>query len=731
MLKKILPIAAGIAVIFSGFHTNLTFAASAPTARAGSATSITSSSVVLNGSVDPKGINANYSIEYKKASDSSWKTADSGTLSFSSSVSKKVTGLSANTSYQFRVKAQNGYGSFTTPSVFFETEVASAPNPPVDNTARPDAVATSASASQNSATLYGTVDPNNLTTNYRFEYGIGNFSNTAGSGSLSGDGAKNVSVYISSLPSNTTYQFRIVASNSKGENISNTKLFTTSGSSQTGSAPSVTLNSAYGITRDAASLQGYVNPNNAWTEYWFEYGTQNDNLWQKTSTWSIGSSTSNTNVSTSIYNLSTSTTYYYRLVACNSYGTNYSSTWSFTTSGGGTYYGSPYVQTINATSVYNSSATLNAEITSNGSQTDVWFEYGYAGQGLSRSSGSSTINSSDYSRSVSIQVSDLTQNTRYEFRAVARNAYGTNYGEIISFTTSGSVISYGQPQVVTVGYSNVTQTATVLQGRVNPENSNATLWFEYGTSAFDLRLKSSSVSVTYQTGFKDYYITASGLSANTLYFYRAVAQNPYGADYGEIKFFRTAGSVVNPPIIVTPTGDLNVFLDPSVSNLEPEAGDTLDYVLIYRNASKGKITAASLKVALPFDTEYVDSNVKPSSWMGNNLVFYVGDIQKGAQGAVTIKVKIDDKANKDSNLMFNSFLEYTDASKEFQTVNSYIAVTVGGNGNAGFLASLSVFAKSITGSWLFLLLFLLMLVAIIYLIVTRRKDKHAQENAQS
>lgn len=70
----------------------------------------------------------------------------------------------------------------------------------------------------NSATLNGTVNPNGVSTDYHFDWGLttsyGNSTSTASAGS----GSAIVAVYspISSLAANTTYHYRIVAVNSNG-----------------------------------------------------------------------------------------------------------------------------------------------------------------------------------------------------------------------------------------------------------------------------------------------------------------------------------------------------------------------------------------------------------------------------------------------------------------------------------------------------------------------------------
>ena len=611
---------------------------------------------------------------------------------------------------------------------------------------------------RSSATLRGSVDPNGLATIYWFEYGIGNFTHQTSSSSA-GAGTHFVSLTdtASNLSANTTYAFRIVASNSAGIQRGNTQTFTTLPLAavtpppppppppSVRRAPDVTISHADNITEDSIVFRGHVNPNNDQTTYWFEYGTWSGNLHLQSPRWTINAFVGNVAVSASRHNLSPNTTYYYRLVAHNSHGTAHSSILSFTTTHDDfrrEHRNPPFIRTISATGISSNFAILNAKVTTNNVETDVWFEYGYAGHPLNRRSAVSIISARDFPRAVAIDIRGLSANTRYTFRAIARNIHGTTRGETISFTTHGAIIIAHRdaPQVTTVGVSNVRPNAVILQGRIDPGTRNATMWFEYGTSAFDLRWRSTSVSVPAHIGLRDYSISLSGLSANTLYFYRAVAQNVHGTDVGEVKFFTTTGARARAPVARVPVArdpapkpeveicpvainnEINVFLDSSVSALEARAGGTIHYVLTYRNASSDRIANASINVFLPFESEYIDSSVRPVSRTGNNLVFDIGDIERGHQGAITIKVRVKEDALVGGSLMFNSNLEFTDARNQFQTVNSHIAVTVT-EPYAGFLASLNALVRSISGSWLFLLLFIIMLVTIIYLILSRRKDR--------
>jgi len=83
-------------------------------------------------------------------------------------------------------------------------------------------------------------------------------------------------------------------------------------------------------TSNSATLNATVNPNGSATMVYFQWGTY-DNRNNSTPLQSIGSGTSNVNVSANLSGLLPNTTYYYRIVASNSAGTTYGSWMSFRT----------------------------------------------------------------------------------------------------------------------------------------------------------------------------------------------------------------------------------------------------------------------------------------------------------------------------------------------------------------------------------------------------------------
>ncbi len=191
-----------------------------PTASTGSASSITSNSATLSGSVNARGCTTYYVFEWGTSSSGPFPDSiegPAGKETFPKTVSTNLTGLlQPSTQYYFRLSAINSEGKEATGSaVPFKTSPACA-KPTVTT-----GVATV--ITKESAILNGSVNPNGCQTTYRIEWGPSSspssypfsFTDSAGKGTLP------VSVFYpaQNLQANTSYHFRVLAVNNSGPPI--------------------------------------------------------------------------------------------------------------------------------------------------------------------------------------------------------------------------------------------------------------------------------------------------------------------------------------------------------------------------------------------------------------------------------------------------------------------------------------------------------------------------------
>ncbi len=302
-------------------------------------------------------------------------------------------------------------------------------------TAKPSVIPTATGA-----IIIGTVNPNDGSTDYWYEFGLGSALGTRSAKMTLGSGFTVVPapIFISGLHANTLYYYRLVASNSYGKTEGTIYSFTTTNDMQNpvGGVPSAKTSLATAITNTSATFNGEVNPDKNSTEYWFEYG-KSKNLGTLTPFVLLGDGSQKLSVSIIANDLEPNTTYYFRLDAQNQFGTDNGSILSFTTSGSQNV-SKPTVQTLGA-SAEATTATLNGKITANGAGTSYWFEYGtdsLFGKTLTKMTTEMfDLKYDAVDDAVSADISSLKATTTYYYRLVAKNSAGETKGESMTFKT--------------------------------------------------------------------------------------------------------------------------------------------------------------------------------------------------------------------------------------------------------------------------------------------------------
>ncbi|MFA6050707.1 MAG: fibronectin type III domain-containing protein [Candidatus Paceibacterota bacterium] len=305
----------------------------APAAITGTTFTPSNSTAIVTGIVTPNGALTTYWFEYGDTTSMTKKTAAQSVGSGFTAINAPayITGLSANTTYYFRLSAQNSYGVTNGLTQSFKTNS----NPPPTAVAPSTVTKAASSVSRLTANLNGAVDPNNFETVYWFEYGqTANFGSvtsfqSAGNGNVS----KEVSVPLSGLSPLTKYFFRLNAQNQFGTVNGATMSFTTSGPVAS-SKPSVDTTSAKSVSSSTAEIKGTINPNGADVTYWFEYSKDSlvgSVVGTVTSSQTLPAGTSAVSVKTDLSDLEKKTKYFVRLVAKNQHGTVNGDVVSFTT----------------------------------------------------------------------------------------------------------------------------------------------------------------------------------------------------------------------------------------------------------------------------------------------------------------------------------------------------------------------------------------------------------------
>jgi len=529
--------------------------------------------------------------------------------------------------------------------------------------------------SSSSAYLFGTVNPNGLSTTGWFEWGeTSSYGNTTNAESLgSGIGLVQMLHSISGLSASTTYHFRAVAQNSAGTSYGDDMTFTMPDAVAT-VPPFVTTNAATSISSSSATLNGTVNPNGASTTGWFEWGTS-ASYGNTTQTFSGGSGTSDVAMSWTLSSLSPKTTYHFRAVGQNSAGTSYGSDMYFTTSSSGAQ---PTVKTGTATDVTSSAATLNGTVNANGLSTTAEFVYRLNGSYSKswRTSRQTVSGSSD--TSVSINISGLSPGASYYYRIEGENSTGRSYGKGSTFTTlkdsvtpkpsptptpktdttapSGSIninsgASYAKSTTVTIALS-----AT--------DSVGVTGYYLSTSSSTPVATASGWNSVTPTTSYsgRASYSLSSGDGNKTIYaWYKDSAGNVSKSVNDSIVLDTTAPVVT----ITNPTVNSNYTATGSAINLGGSASDSTSGVIsvTWSNNTGGSGKASGT-------TNWSVSNVGLSN--GENTITVTATDNAGNSGTDTLLVTYSASSEEESLLEKYAPVLYMHPDERFYPINAEV-----------------------------------------------------------
>ncbi|HEX6229052.1 MAG TPA: hypothetical protein VFZ41_06260, partial [Solirubrobacterales bacterium] len=437
-----------------------------------------------------------------------------------------VSGLQPDTEYHYRVVASNPQGNSPGNDRTFKTlpAVQSLTTLPASD------------VGARFATLHGSYEGDGDGTTYHFEYGktISYGSTTPVQNAGAPTGSTPLSADITGLELETTYHYRVVATNSLGTTKGPDMTFTTN--------PAVaglqTL-PASNISQEGVQLNAEFEGNGDGTTYYFEYGLTT--AYGKTTAEApgddAGSPTGLTPLSSTISDFEAYTTYHYRVVATNSEGTTFGDDMTFETLPAPL----PEISGEAASNITPTSATLQADINPNRWATVYAFEYGPSSAYGETTEISSVIGNDQFDHSVDENISNLEPGTVYHFRVVAINFSGTAYGPDQTFVTPAA------PQIIIASASATGQSSVNLSASVNPKSSPTSVRFEYGPTP---GYGSSTAPIAAGSGFTPQNVGADigGLAAGTTYHFRVVAQNAHGTTVGSDQIFTTlpGGAVLGP-----------------------------------------------------------------------------------------------------------------------------------------------------------------------------------------
>lgn len=184
---------------------------------------LTRASATVNASINPNNEPTSYRIEYGTTtaygSSTSLPEASAGQGYGNVIVHNQLVGLSAGTTYHYRLIATNSTGSVTSQDQTFTTAAATPPG-----------LSSSSASLINSSevVLSGTIDPGGIQTSYEFDIGNDtNYETRIFGDAGAANGPETVTAVLQGLASGAIYHYRIVAVNLYGRTYGPDEVFTT------------------------------------------------------------------------------------------------------------------------------------------------------------------------------------------------------------------------------------------------------------------------------------------------------------------------------------------------------------------------------------------------------------------------------------------------------------------------------------------------------------------------
>ncbi|HTW12180.1 MAG TPA: hypothetical protein VME01_05525 [Solirubrobacteraceae bacterium] len=389
---------------------------------------------------------------------------------------------------------------------------------------------TETSGTQSSATISGGVYSNQEATQAYIQYGTTtNYgSQTSATSVAETDGASAYQTTITGLSANTTYDYRIVASNSDGTTYGYNETFTTGDGPPIDAAANASPASGTSTSTVSEGFAGTVNDQNGADGSWYiEWGLTS--AYGNTTAPQAFSGDSDESASLTLSGLQPDTTYHYQLVEQNANGSDSTGDLTFTTAS------LPTVSACSTPTVTTSDMYCDVTVDTYG-EPDASYVVEYGATSAYGETTSAVSLSGAASQPITPEISSgLTQGSTYHYAILL----STEYGEAL--TADGSFTVPVAPTIWLDGVTNVSSTSATLDGTVNAGSASAEALFYLSTSPSMQNVVDEGYTVIpASSGSQPITASVANLQPNTTYYYELSISNAVGYVTTDVASFTTS-----------------------------------------------------------------------------------------------------------------------------------------------------------------------------------------------
>jgi phosphodiesterase/alkaline phosphatase D-like protein len=541
-IARSVPGSLAAALMTAGLLAAPAVAATPETPVTESATSVTATTAILHGELNPHSIGepGGYQFYYRPSTEACRPGAEfipeppgAALGNEKEAVQVEATNLQPDQTYAFCLIADPESEFIEGPSITFTT-LAMKPSVFAGTTK-------AVGVSPFGATLEAQVNPNNEETTYSFKYAtnpaLTGAKTLSGASPLAAEyGERTASVATGNvLTPSTTYYFRVIAANPTGTTEGPAEQFTTPARK----APKVIGESISGLNTSEPKLEAKINPEYEETSYEFEYATEESGGELKGTITTVNGappmsllpavSEELTAGPVGLSGLTAGPTYFYRVAATNATGTTFGIVHPFQV------LAKPVVSINAATRATRTTVRVAGSVIPQGLASTYHFAYvsqeAYdPGAANPFAAGKATyempVESTGYTpQTVESTLEELQPGTTYVYTLIASNELGTSALGAVkgTFTTSSAT-----PPIATTGSAEgVGQLGAKLTGGVNTRGLATEVYFEFGTTPGEGALL-PAITEPSSGNTLIASLALNGLQPGTVYYYRVVASNRDG-----------------------------------------------------------------------------------------------------------------------------------------------------------------------------------------------------------